>query len=59
MDVTTLLLILSAVIAATAVIAFVSRRAKAVDAIEQAPQAEELRSAPARRLYRPLARGEV
>jgi fused signal recognition particle receptor len=46
MDVTTLLLILSAVIAATAVIAFVSRRAKAVDAIEQAPQAEELRSAP-------------
>ena len=46
MDVTTLLLILSAVIAATAVIAFVSRQAKAVDAIEQAPQAEELRSAP-------------
>ena len=46
MDVTTLLLILSAVIVATAVIAFVSRRAKAVDAIEQAPQAEELRSAP-------------
>lgn len=46
MDVTTLLLILSAVIAATAVIAFVSRRAKAVDAIEQAPQAEELLSAP-------------
>ena len=46
MDVTTLLVILSAVIAATAVIAFVSRRAKAVDAIEQAPQAEELLSAP-------------
>ncbi|MEI7647272.1 MAG: signal recognition particle-docking protein FtsY [Actinomycetes bacterium] len=46
MDVTTLLLILSAVIAATAVIAFVSRRAKEVDAIESTHQPEELRSAP-------------
>jgi fused signal recognition particle receptor len=46
MDVTTLLLILAVVIAATAVIAFVSRRAKAVDAIEPTLQPEELRSAP-------------
>jgi fused signal recognition particle receptor len=46
MDVTTLLLILSAVIAATALIAFVSRRGKALDAIESTPQPEELRSAP-------------
>jgi fused signal recognition particle receptor len=46
MDVTTLLLILSAVIAATALIAFVSRRGKALDALESTPQPEELRSAP-------------
>ncbi|MCX6418618.1 MAG: signal recognition particle-docking protein FtsY [Actinobacteria bacterium] len=46
MDVTTLLLILSAVIAATAVLALVSRRAKDVDAIEPTHQLEELPSVP-------------
>ena len=46
MDVTTLLLILGVVIAATAVIAFIARRAKEVDAIESTHQPEELRSAP-------------
>lgn len=46
MDVTTLLLILGIVIAATAVIAFIARRAKEVDAIESTHEREELRSAP-------------
>lgn len=46
MDVTTLLLILGVVIAATAIIAFIARRAKEVDAIESTHQPEELRSAP-------------
>ncbi|CAB4622624.1 MAG: signal recognition particle-docking protein FtsY [Actinobacteria bacterium] len=41
-----MLLILGVVIAATAVIAFIARRAKEVDAIESTHQPEELRSAP-------------
>ena len=45
MDVTTLLVILSAVIAATVVIAFVSRRAKAADAVESTHQVAEVSGA--------------